>query len=187
MKRMKLCFSRTTASGVLPEGSVEVFPDIQAPNGAVMTDGCGLVSEKALQFIWDNFWLESNHRQLSVSPGVICKSFQGRLGGFKGTWVLCKALGDVFKVVCTESQRKFDLPLKCLRNCDQREGCDDFYDTMEVCRWNTAMEEATLNNRLIQCLESQSFGDNSTKLIDLLQNWYVERKLPSEDYLHICC
>lgn len=179
VKRMKLCFSKTIASGLLPEGSVEVFPDIKSPNGSVMTDGCGLVSKRALLAIWDAYWQESVIRGESDRPPVMCTSFQGRLGGFKGTWVLSEALGyeQEFRIVCTESQLKFNLPQKCLRTCPHTGGWDPAYDTMEVCRWNSAMEEAPLNNRLIQCLESRAFGENAKKLQDLLENWYALRKL----------
>lgn len=98
-KRVKLNFSKTISAGVLPENSLEVIPDI-INHEKVMTDGCGLISRELMKDlqksynqyveIETNLWDDKNPNTggKELKPIDLWSSFQGRIGGFKGVWVL---------------------------------------------------------------------------------------------------
>jgi hypothetical protein len=172
LKRIKLSFSKTTPSGILPHNSVELKMDIVSDSGAEMTDGGGILSREALDFIWRNY--EEYHikkRKALISHGTsdevdidlqveidecVYTSLQGRIGGMKGVWVLDPIL-EGFTIICRDSQHKYKLPMKCLTGLEST-SCNDVpwdeaYDTVDVCCWHKAPETAFLNCRLIQILE----------------------------------
>eukprot|EP00957_Ditylum_brightwellii_P157375 11977919-Ditylum_brightwellii.AAC.1 len=83
-----------------------------------MTDGCGLISRDGIDFVWCSYKKyiqarESEYVQWNEKSGGDCQessddesleddvcpytSFQGRIGGFKGMWVLDERLGDGIK------------------------------------------------------------------------------------------
>lgn len=137
LKRMKLSFSKTTPTFVLPEDSVELIEDIFGESGSIMTDGSGLISRGALNEVWKCHYTGSSLCPLS--------SFQGRIGGFKGMWVLDDSLPGI-RIQCRRSQLKFNLPMKSLvstsSDCDTNE--DSMYDTVEVHSWDERAEKGFL-------------------------------------------
>jgi hypothetical protein len=189
MKRLKLSFSQVTPAGVLPEGSVEVLPDFGVVSDIQEIDGCGLISKEGLHFVWREFCLNrkprtSSSHQETNDTDEVCPytGFQGRLGGFKGTWQLDESLGEGVSLQCRSSQYKYRLPQKCLSSsleggdCSDSASYDPQYDTMEVCFWDVKPQPGTLNTRLIQILEAGGVpdehflkcGDDATKLLSVL-------------------
>jgi hypothetical protein len=73
VKRMKLNFSTTKATCVLPPNSLVVLNDYE-DNGVSQIDGAGLISSEALQAVWSGYVKRNN----SVCP---FSGFQGRLAG----------------------------------------------------------------------------------------------------------
>ena len=182
-KRMKLNFSKTTPSYVLPENCLEVIDDIKGDGENIMTDGCGLISQEVLNLIWDGYsaydhkrhgYLKKNLTELFdrddteeiefISDQCEYTSFQGRIGGFKGMWVLDESLEGI-KVICRESQLKYLLPMKSMCTEKMNKICneyqispdtlkyDDHYDTVEICSWDKGPEIGKLNIRAVQILE----------------------------------
>ena len=139
LKRMKLSFSKTRAAFVLPANSVELIEDILGESGIVMTDGAGLISRGALNEVWK---CQITGRESTLCPAA---SFQGRIGGFKGMWVLDDSLEGI-KVQCRRSQLKFNVPMKSLvstsYDCSMEE--DSMYDTVEVISWDEKAEKGFL-------------------------------------------
>jgi hypothetical protein len=114
LKRMKLSFSKTTPTMVLPDNCIEVIADILDGNGGPMTDGCGLISRDALNEIWK--------RCSDGSEWCPHSSFQGRIGGFKGMWVLDDSLEGI-SIKCRASQLKFNLPMKSVTAATESTCC----------------------------------------------------------------
>lgn len=160
-KRMKLSFSETMPAGTLPDNTMILVDDIESSTGNVMSDGCGLLSRGALNHIWTCFKnlnqdsLDEDEIECEVCPYT---SFQGRIGGMKGMWILDDSIGanpsDVV-VHSRHSQLKYKLPMKCLQDCTIFDDADwdAVYDTVEVCSWDKGGEKGHLNARLIQILE----------------------------------
>lgn len=162
-KRMKLSFSKTTPSGRLPAQCLEMICDIinnddNGNDGDEMTDGCGLVSGEALDYIWKEYArTHSNERE--ENEGCPFTSFQGRIGSFKGVWVLDKSL-DGIRIQCRKSQQKYSVPMQSLKNpengdLDIEMKVNDAYDTVDVCSWDEKPENGFLNIRLVQILEDR--------------------------------
>jgi hypothetical protein len=103
MKRMKLCFTLTTPSLSLNLGELTAIPDIYGNNGCIMTDGCGLISRDALNQVWTEYTrndedrIRSLGRNFTPETKAWCpySSFQGRIGGIKGMFVLDDSLKGV--------------------------------------------------------------------------------------------
>ena len=76
VKRMKLNFSTTTATCILPPDCVELIRDFE-DDGVAQIDGAGLISSTALQAIWDGY-KEKRKKIVSICP---FSGFQGRLAG----------------------------------------------------------------------------------------------------------
>jgi hypothetical protein len=189
MKRLKLSFSKVTSAGVLKEGCVELLPDFVEVGEVQEIDGCGLISKEGIYFVWREFCQSKNlqspsSNQETNAADEVCPftGFQGRLGGFKGTWQVDESLGEGIRLQCRSSQYKYRLPQKCLISC--QEGGDSFdfgsydpeYDTIEVCSWDVKPQPGTLNTRLIQILEARGVpdehflkcGDDATKQLSVL-------------------
>jgi hypothetical protein len=166
-KRLKLSYSQTASAGLLPRGSVELLPDLGIAGKVVDIDGQGLVSKEGLDFIWRNIELSKASSDLDIDlTNSSCPNtgFQGRLGGFKGAWLLDASLGEGIKFQCRKSQHKYRLPQKCLVSTWEDGNVDGYYDplydTIEVCSWDTKPAlPAALNSRLIQMLESSGVSD----------------------------
>ena len=155
MKRMKLMFSKTTPTAALPKGSVVIVPDFDLGNDFAEIDGCGLISLPALNMVWERY--QEQLPILKRSDEKLCPytGFQGRLGGFKGTWVLDTSLGSEIVVHCRTSQLKFCVPQSCLvqyapSNTDEH---NEEHNIFEVSTWDKEPGAATLNARIIQQLE----------------------------------
>lgn len=120
MKRMKLSFTTTVPTVVLTPGMLEVIEDTKADGdgdgdgGGVMTDGCGLISREALNQVYAAYTRNLRDRQIalgSTNPirhtGASCpySSFQGRIGGVKGMFVVDGSLPGVKVQVRTSQVR----------------------------------------------------------------------------------
>ena len=155
LKRMKLSFSKTIPSYVLPENSVELIEDIFGESGSLMTDGAGLISRAALNEVWK---CHTASRGSTLCPA---SSFQGRVGGFKGMWVLDDSLAGI-QIQCRGSQLKFNVPMKSLVSTSDDRGMkgDSMYDTMEVISWDAKAEKGFLVSLSFQrshCLAKRSY------------------------------
>jgi hypothetical protein len=106
IKRLKLAHSKTTAAGVLPKGSVKILPEVRDVHNIADFDGCGLISRECLDFVWTEYCKAEQSKKLPADQDLdfmeISKcpytGFQGRLGGFKGAWVLDESLGEGIKM-----------------------------------------------------------------------------------------
>ena len=155
-KRAKLSFSKTTPAGILPDGCVKIVTDIK--NGGVeMTDGCGLISRELLEEVRMkyNSYIEREKDLVGHSDGKLAgsaSSFQARLGGLKGMWVLDPTL-EGKQLISRFSQEKYHLPMKSVGN-NVGYTNDLVYDTFEVCSWDQSGKESRfLFVQLIQILE----------------------------------
>ena len=181
LKRMKLSFSKTNAAFVLPENSVELIEDILGESGIVMTDGAGLISRDALNEVWKC--------QITGGESPLCpfSSFQGRIGGFKGMWVLDDSLSGI-RIQCRRSQLKFNVPMKSLvftsNDTDMNE--DSMYDTVEVNSWDEKAEKGFLVS--VSCQQSHWIrGANlltNTQSVRLVQ--ILERRGVSLEFFKRC-
>jgi RNA dependent RNA polymerase len=122
---------------ILPDNSIELIADILDGNGGPMTDGCGLMSRDALNEVWKHY----------SGASTLCpySSFQGRIGGFKGMWVLDDSL-DGMQIQCRTSQLKFNLPMKSLITTSEYGPLlnDPLYDTVELNSWDEKPEKGFL-------------------------------------------
>jgi hypothetical protein len=166
-KRMKLLFSKTTSAGVLPSGSIKIVDDIEE-DGINRTDGCGLASAEAFDFMWRHY-LRSIDPEQDEDTCCPWSSVQVRIGGIKGLLVLDESL-DGLEIMCRESMKKFNLPMRSLECQDFSDGFDEAYDTVCVCNWaNKKPENAHLNIRVIQQLEALAEREgNRDTLLELL-------------------
>lgn len=159
---MKHSFSKTTPSGKLRLHCFERIPDIvnsdeMGRKGNVMTDGCGLISEEALEYVWKS-WRDSCTSQSKADNSVEDESkpcpftsFQARIGSMKGVFVLDPSL-DGFCLQFRDSQHKFKSPMQSLKDSpfDQQSKFDDAFDTVEICSWDKYPAKGYLSVRLIQ-------------------------------------
>jgi hypothetical protein len=134
LKRIKLSFSKTTPSCILPKGSLEVIPDILSSTGAVMTDGCGLISRDCINLVWKDYCLALGRPETLRTSA----SFQGRIGGHKGMWVLDDSLSGM-QFLCRESQQKFKVPTES----------DELHYTVDVNSWDEKAEKGHLVSTVI--------------------------------------
>jgi hypothetical protein len=183
MKRLKLSLSKVTSSGILPKASVELLSDFGGVGKIQEIDGCGLVSRGGLNFLWKVYSQKSLSDQKMDVVDEECPytGFQGRLGGFKGAWILDEALGDGIRFQCRTSQYKYRLHQKCLvstMDSDDSDFYDPEHDIMEVCSWDKKPQAGALNARLIQMLEAggvpyehfEKYADAATKRLTELSN-----------------
>jgi hypothetical protein len=181
IKRIKLAYSKTTFGGILPRGSVEVLPDFEQDD-AVEIDGSGLISREALNKVWIAYRRveiaqKTSPDQDSDLSNETCPwtGFQGRLGGFKGMWLLDEALGEGIKVQCRTSQHKYNLPQKCIVSAEDEAVVgryDAMYDTFEVCSWDKKPVQGTVNTRLIQMLSEAGVDEEFfMKHVDESTEW----------------
>eukprot|EP00588_Corethron_pennatum_P026750 CAMPEP_0194318286 /NCGR_PEP_ID=MMETSP0171-20130528/14907_1 /TAXON_ID=218684 /ORGANISM="Corethron pennatum, Strain L29A3" /LENGTH=1087 /DNA_ID=CAMNT_0039075149 /DNA_START=655 /DNA_END=3915 /DNA_ORIENTATION=+ len=185
-KRIKLSFSQTTPGGKLPRGSLRKINDIISNDGEIMTDGCGLISLEALNFIWKTFSSYKYKHDKLLNPSVPsnkinsdaedeiveeeecpCSQFQGRIGGLKGMWVLDPSL-DGFQVLFRDSQVKYHLPMESMENLsctitmNNSAFYDELYDTVDIKEFDDSPirnKKAFLNKRAIQILEHRRVPD----------------------------
>ena len=166
VKRMKLSFSETIPSGVLPEGSLMRTEDKYYKNmhgkKTIMTDGCGLISREGIDYLWKQYNIAKcsyqsrfdKERNSEVHDQCPYSSFQARIGSLKGMWVLDESLGEGIKLYYRDSQKKFNLPMKCSSIPGRVEypeiSFDNFYDTVEICKWSTKPNSNHLSIRLVQ-------------------------------------
>jgi hypothetical protein len=207
MKRLKISFSNVTSAGPLPEASVELIPDFDGKGNVKEIDGNGLISREALNFVWREYCRNEKSKKSSTnqisSEKMSCPytGFQGRLGGFRGQWVLDEALGSGVRFHCRISQYKYRLPQRCLKSELKEidfDHYDSLYDTIEVNSWDTKPIPGSLNSRLIQLLEEAGVpeelflkcADEATKWLsslaedpDLLVTHLKERQAVSAERL----
>lgn len=155
-KRMKLLFSTTVPTAVFASEAIKILPDFEV-GGFDEIDGCGLISKRALNMVWREYQEKNFVPKEKQTMECRYSGFQGRLGGFKGTWVLDPSLEGI-QVQCRKSQEKFKTNEAFLekqisqRTDDAFESCRDTSSIMEVCSWDK-WSTTTLNHQVIQRLE----------------------------------
>jgi len=115
------------------------------------------------EFSLTDVGMESEIEDEECSEETACEftSVQGRIGGFKGMWVLDENLGDTgdgIKIICRKSQLKYNLPMKSLIDKTNLHGSvkyDEMYDTFDVCKWDDKLKDGHLSIRHVQILESR--------------------------------
>ena len=137
-----------------------------------MTDGCGLVSREALNAIYSCYlhnreerkkYLEGTGSHAGSGDSQAMQrcpfsSFQGRLGGMKGMWIVDDRLGPGIVVLCRPSQIKYQVPLTAQEtdpsNIDP--SFNKFYHTVEIKAWDKpASSPAHLSRDAVQILEDR--------------------------------
>jgi len=182
MKRMKLSFTSTVPSLIIKRGMLEVIPDIKAEDDGeddgygrsshnheslIMTDGCGLISREALDEVYSRYTYnfvqrcillgKSNAIRHSAASSCPFSSFQGRIGGIKGMFVVDDSLNGV-KIQCRHSQLKYDVPMTKKFAIPPYESDDDdaLYNTVEIKEWDIPPpHHAYLSQNTIQLLEER--------------------------------
>ena len=188
MKRMKLVFTDTIPSLTLETDMLQRVEDIFSPQNREMTDGCGLVSREALDAIYSCYlqnleerkrYLEGERWSARHSSLQRCpfSSFQGRLGGLKGMWIVDDRLGPGKIVQYRPSQLKYEVPLTAkeidFSNIDP--SFKKFYHTVEIKAWDKpASPPAYLSRDAVQILEDRGvpkeyFLDLARKEIEELE------------------
>lgn len=150
-KRLKLSFSETTDTMLLPSKCVYLIQDFQQ-DGVNEIDGCGLASEDVFAQIAAAY-KRKTEKDVSGLTG-----FQFRLGGFKGTILLDPALSG-FTIHVRQSMWKYKTHQRCLSFSESENGWaknfaavsnDDMHDTLEINSWDTNPVEGHMNHRLLQ-------------------------------------
>mmetsp|Transcript_30851 Transcript_30851/g.65187 ORF Transcript_30851/g.65187 Transcript_30851/m.65187 type:complete len:939 (+) Transcript_30851:3010-5826(+) len=196
MKRMKLSFTTTIPSFTLKMGMLEEIPDIKAIGNEnnIMTDGCGLISRGALSEVYSHYTYNQDRRNISIgktipvySAKVSCpfSSFQARIGGIKGMFVVDDSL-DGIKVQYRPSQLKYDVPMT-KRVMSSEDGDDVLHNTIDVKEWDKPPPSAHLNQNIIQLLEEtgvpkEYFLDLAEKEIGELRSLREDRELLMQTY-----
>jgi len=169
MKRMKLVFTDTTPSLTLEAGMLQRVEDIMSPENREMTDGCGLVSREAIDLIYSHYqhYREERNRYVEGIPvgsrstpmmqRCPYSSFQGRLGGMKGMWIVDDRLGHGIIVQYRPSQLKYEVPFTAdnFDFCDFDSSFNMFYHTVEIKTWDTPPPPANLSRDAVQILEDR--------------------------------
>jgi superfamily II DNA helicase RecQ len=166
IKRFKLALSTTVATITLTAGQIVNIDDVWsvetreiqgsssgsggtqgATSGALLTEGCGLISSEAMEAV-------ARRLNLNATPSAV----QGRIGAAKGLWVRCadeswagvrvaKAMedGDGMWIGIRPSQLKFELP-PSQADAQQR--------TLEVCSYSSHTDNrpSRINRQLVRIL-----------------------------------
>ena len=121
MKRMQLSFTPSVPSLRLDQHQLEAITDIHGKDGCIMTDGCGLISRMALNKVYNEYTrnIEERCKLLgkSFTPKTMAScpysSFQARIGGIKGMFVVDDSLEGV-KIQYRPSQVRPTIPYLAL-------------------------------------------------------------------------
>eukprot|EP00804_Cyclotella_cryptica_P011893 CCRYP_004391-RA/>CCRYP_004391-RA protein AED:0.01 eAED:0.01 QI:2070/1/1/1/1/1/5/1265/829 len=190
MKRMQLSFTMTIPSLALKPDMLEAIPDIVGDINRenIMTDGCGLISREALNEVYTRYThnLEERHRILGKksNPGTQAScpysSFQGRIGGIKGMFVVDDTLEGI-KVQYRPSQLKYNTPMTSRDETHQFDFNNPVYNTVEVKEWDKKPPpHAHLCQNTIQLLEER--GVPKEFFLSLAENEISELKSVAKDY-----
>ena len=175
MKRMKLDFTDTIPSLTLEAGMLQRIEDIFSHENKEMTDGCGLVSREALDAIYSCYLHNREERKrylegegwnakfstfTSQATQQRCpfSSFQGRLGGLKGMWIVDDRLGPGIVVQYRPSQLKYEVPFTAQESDSSTidPSFNKFYHTVEIKAWDKpASPPAHLSRDAVQILEDR--------------------------------
>ncbi|PYH88995.1 putative RNA-directed RNA polymerase [Aspergillus ellipticus CBS 707.79] len=139
-QRFSLGLSKTFATVVLKPRQVFPLPD--DPDAPVMNDGCALMSRGMANQVCDSLGLTGN------TPS----SFQGRIAGAKGLWMVDRhqshVSDDDIWIQISDSQLKIK-PHPCV----WREAVDEEQLTFEVVMWSKPLHPVDLNTQLLAILE----------------------------------
>ncbi|KAJ3046048.1 hypothetical protein HDV00_003797 [Rhizophlyctis rosea] len=142
--RLDLAFTKTTATLQIRDHTIigDLYYPAGDATGNCLTDGCGLISEAALQAVI---------KGCSFNPWVC--AVQGRLGSEKGMWVKDpSSVGtESVYIKSRESQKKYHIPDQYLDTSTQT--------TLEVCKPARATK-GNLNSQFIQILEHAGVDPN---------------------------
>ncbi|CEL04270.1 hypothetical protein ASPCAL05400 [Aspergillus calidoustus] len=141
-QRMSLGLSKTFATITLKPRQVLYLRD--PPNHKVMNDGCALMSRNLANMICDSLGITGN------TPS----SFQGRIAGAKGLWMVdahqsqVSAGGDDVWIQISDSQLKIKPHPR-----EWREPVDSDKLTFEVVKWSKPLHPVDLNIQLLAILD----------------------------------
>ena len=167
MKRMKLVYTDTTPSLTLEAGMLQEIEDILSPDKREMTDGCGLLSREAIDMIYSHY-LNNREERENYLEGMGSRSaltlqrcpyssFQGRLGGMKGMWIVDDRLGPGVIVQFRPSQLKYEVPFTAQRSgpCNVDSSFNAFHHTVEIKEFDKPSPPACLSRDALQILEDR--------------------------------
>lgn len=120
---------------------IRKYDDLKSPADKVMNDGIGLISSTLAKMVTN---------RLGIEDQEMPSGFQGRIGPYKGFWVVDSSGDDEVWIECYESQKKWE--------CDFE---DADHRTFEVKDWAKRLTPGALNEQFIPLLESQALGNRS--------------------------
>ncbi|PLB35770.1 RNA dependent RNA polymerase [Aspergillus candidus] len=141
-QRLHLGLSKTFATVTLTPQQVFYLRDI--PDHPVMNDGCALMSRALAQRVCDSLGI----------TGSIPSSFQGRIAGAKGLWMVDKHASHVAAGPDDIWIQISDSQLKIGPHPREWHGpIDDEKLTFEVVKWSKPLHPVALNTQLLAILE----------------------------------
>lgn len=134
--------TKTLPAVVLEENQIRECEDLISPDKKVMNDGIGRMSPSLAKAIT---------KRLGLDDREMPSGFQGRLGPYKGFWVVDDTSDDgEMWIEGYPSQRKWDC------NFD-----DADHRTFEVKDWARRLTPGSLNEQFIPVLENRALGNRS--------------------------
>ncbi|PKY06294.1 putative RNA-directed RNA polymerase [Aspergillus campestris IBT 28561] len=141
-QRLHLGLSKTFATVTLTPQQVFYLRDL--PNRTVMNDGCALMSRALAQRVCDSLGI----------TGSTPSSFQGRIAGAKGLWMVDKHASHVAAGPDDIWIQISDSQLKIGPHPREWHGpIDDEKLTFEVVKWSKPLHPVALNTQLLAVLE----------------------------------
>lgn len=138
--RIRLALSKTWATVVIQPHQFHKLPD---PCGKpVMNDGCALMSRPLARKICEELGID----------GITPSTFQGRIGGAKGLWMVDRDRGDDerFWIQISDSQLKIEPhPRDFFGQVDKEK------ITFEVASWSKPLRSSELNTQLLEVLNNR--------------------------------
>lgn len=159
--RIGLALSKTWATVVIQPHQFLKLPD--APGKPVMNDGCALMSRPLARAICAELGID----------GITPSTFQGRIAGAKGLWMVDRDRGDDegFWIQISDSQLKVQP-----HPHDFRGQVDKEKITFEVASWSKPLRSSELNTQLLEVLNNR--GQVRARVADIareaIKNIYME-------------
>lgn len=159
--RIGLALSKTWATVVIQPHQFLKLPD--PPGKPVMNDGCALMSRPLARKICEELGID----------GITPSTFQGRIAGAKGLWMVDRDRGDDerFWIKVSDSQLKVKPhPRDFFGHVDKEK------ITFEVASWSKPLHSSELNTQLLEVLNNR--GQVRARVADIareaIRNVYTE-------------
>lgn len=159
--RIGLALSKTWATVVIEPHQFSKLPDL--PGKPVMNDGCALMSRPLARKICEELGID----------GVTPSTFQGRIAGAKGLWMVDRDRGDDERIwiQISDSQLKIKPhPRDFFGQVDKEK------ITFEVAGWSKPLRSSELNTQLLEVLNNR--GQVRARVADIareaISNVYKE-------------